>query len=216
MNEKISVDLVNSIAVDSFGSIACELGEVALDAAFEAGAFRDIPVFGTLSAFYKAGIEIRQQIFIRKIVNFLQELSNTSLEKRQRFIEDIERNPKQKQDFGETLLLLIERADHLQKPKILGCLLKHHILDDISYEDVMRLSFIVDRVYISDLNHLFISKPDIPKNPNIAASLASVGLLKIKGMDGGNFNEPSSGGILYELNEYGEMLLQYGLDTLVI
>lgn len=143
----------------------------------------------------------------------MRELSDTSFEKRQKFVEGIERNPKQKREFGETLVLLIDRADSLQKPSILGRLLKHHILGNISYEDVTRLSFIVDRVYISDLNYLLMFTSGIQSNPNIAASLQSAGLLSFTGMDGGTFDEPFSGGVVYELNEYGKMLLQYGLNS---
>jgi hypothetical protein len=117
--------------------------------------------------------------------------------------------------FGETLLLLIDRADSLEKPSILGRLLKHHILGNISYEDAMRLSFIVDRVYMSDLNYLTSFTSGIQSNPDIAASLQSAGLLNWAGMDGGNLGEPSSGGVIYELNDYGKMLLQYGLDSAV-
>ena len=43
----------------------------------------------------------------------------------------------------------------------------------------------------------------------------SAGLLKWAGMDGGNLGEPFSEGVIYELNEYGKMLLQYGLDSAV-
>lgn len=67
-------------------------------------------------------------------------------------------------------------------------------------------------VNVSDLNYLLKFAPGIQHNPDIAASLQSVGLLTFTGMDGGILDEPSSGGILYELNKYGQMLLKYGLE----
>ncbi len=213
MSEETSIELVNSIATNQLGSVARDLGEVALDAALKEGVFRDIPVLNTIVALYQAGVEIRQQIFIKKVLNFLLELSNTPFEKRQKFVEEIEKNPKQKREFGETLILLLDRADSLQKPSILGRLLKHHILGNISYEDVTRLSFIIDRVYITDLNYLLNFMDGIQDNPNIAASLQSVGLLSFTGMDGGTFDDPFSGGVVYKLNDYGKTLLQYGLDS---
>ncbi len=161
MNEETSIELVNSIATDKLGSVGRDIGEVALDAALKEGVFRDIPVFNTIVTLYQAGIEIRQQLFIKKVVNFLRELSDTPFEKRQRFVEEIEKNPGKKREFGETLVLLLDRADSIQKPSILGRLLKHHVLGSITYEDVTRLSFIVDRVYISDLNYLLRFMPGI-------------------------------------------------------
>lgn len=213
MNEETSIELVNSIASDKLGSVGRDLAEVAFDAVLKEGVFRDIPIFNTVVASYQAGVEIRQQLFLKKVIKFLQELSNTTFEKRQKFVAEIEQDPRKKREFGETLILLIERADSLQKPSILGRLLKYLILGNISYEDATRLSFIVDRVYITDLNYLRSFTPGSQNNPNIAASLQSAGLLNFAGIDGGTFDEPSSGGVVYELNEYGKMLLKYGLDS---
>ena len=215
MEKETSIELVNSIAVENLNAAGRDLAEVAVDSVLKEGILRDIPVFNTLAALYRTGVEIRQQLFIKKVVNFLKELSNTSFEKRQKFVEDIERDSNRKREFGEILLLLIDRADSLQKPSILGRLIKYHILGYISYEDATRLAFIVDRVYISDLNYLLKFTPGIQANPGIAASLQSVGLLTFAGMDGGILDEPSSGGIVYELNKYGQMLLEYGLEKAV-
>ena len=212
MEKETSIELVNSIAVENLNAAGRDLAEVAVDSVLKEGILRDIPVFNTLAAFYRTGVEIRQQLFIKKVVNFLKELSNTTFEKRQKFVEDIERDSNRKREFGEILVLLIDRADSLQKPSILGRLIKYHILGYISYEDATRLAFIVNIVYISDLNYLLKFTPGIQPNPDIAASLQSVGLLTFTGMDGGTLDAPSSGGIVYELNKYGQMLLKYGLE----
>jgi hypothetical protein len=213
MDDETSIELFNSIATDKLGSVGRDLGEVALDTVLKEGVLRDIPVFNTIVALYQAGVEIHHHLFVRKIINFLRELSSIPLEKRWKFVEETEKNPKKKCELGETLLLLIDRADSLQKPSILGKLLSNHILGNISYEDVTRLSYIVDRVYISDLNYLLKFESGVQRNSNIAASLQSVGLLSFSGIDGGNFDNEDSGGVIYVLNEYGKILLEYGLDT---
>lgn len=215
MNEEISIELVNSIAADELISVGFELSEVVLDAALNEGILRDIPVLGTIVGLSRAGLEIRQQLFINKVANFLQELSDVSFEKRRKFVEEMRRDPKQEREFGETLILLIDRADSLRKPSIIGRLLKHHILGDISCEDMTRLSFIVDRVYLSDLNYLAKFTSGVQNNPNIAASLQSAGLLSFTGISGGTFDDPFSGDVVYELNEYGKMLLKYGFNLFI-
>jgi hypothetical protein len=215
MNQTTSIELVNSIASEHLSSIVRDLAEVGLDIFLNEGVLREIPVVNNVYNLYQAGVAIKQQLFTKKIIKFLEPLSNVSDEERQKFVEEMDQNPKKKRVFGETLLLLIDRADSLEKPLIVGSLWQHHILGNISYEDAMRLSFIVDRVYMSDLNYLTRFSSGIQSNPNIAASLQSAGLLIIAGMDGGNLGEPFSGGVLYELNEYGKMLLQYGLDSAV-
>ncbi|XZN89642.1 MAG: hypothetical protein ACM65M_18525 [Microcoleus sp.] len=215
MNQKTSIELVNSIASEHLSSIVRDLAEVGFDTILKEGVFRDIPCFNTVVSLYQAGVEIRQQLFIMKIINFWKELPNTSLHERQKFVEWMDKHPKQKLTFGENILLLIDRADSMEKPSILGRLLNHCTLGDISYEDMMRLCFIVNSVYMPDLNYLTSFTFGIQSNPNIAESLKSAGLLIFAGMDGGNLSEPGSGGVFYELNDYGRMLLKYGLDSAV-
>jgi hypothetical protein len=216
MNLKTIIELVKSIiASEHLSSIVRELTEVGVDTMVKEGLLRDIPFGNILHSSYQAGVAIQQQLFIQKIIKFWEPVSNVPYEERLKFVEEMDQNPEKKRVWGETLLLLIDRADSLEKPLIVGSLWQHHILGNISYEDAMRLSFIVDRVYMSDLNYLTRFSSGIQSNPNIAASLQSAGLLIIAGMDGGNLGEPSSGGVLYELNEYGKMLLQYGLDSAV-
>ncbi len=216
MSENKGIELINSIASNELSSGMRNLGEVALDTILQEGILRDIPVLNTIVAFYKAGVEIHHQLFLTKIINFLKELSNTPLEKREKFVEEIKRNPTQEREFEKTLLLLIDRADSLQKPSIFGKLLKHHILGNISYEDATRLSYMVDRVYISDLSYLLNFNSGVQRNQIIAASLQSIGLLSFAGIDGGTLGEEtSSGGVSYELNEYASMLLRYGLEDTI-
>jgi hypothetical protein len=216
MNQETRIELFNSIGSEKISSLGRDLFEVGLDQIVNEGVLREIPVVNSLYNLGKATVAISQGLFIKKLIKFLGELSNVSYEKRQSFLEVIDKNPQKKRAFEETLLLLIERADSLEKPSILGRLLKHHILGNISYEDAMRLSDIVNRVYMSDLNYLTRFSSDLKSNPDIAASLQSAGLLKLAlSMDFGYLGQPSPAGIIYELNDYGKMLLQYGLDSAV-
>ena len=215
MNKKNSIGLLDSITSEGIISLGSDLLELALDNNLNEGVLREIPVVRNLYNLGRATVGIYHRLSIKKMINFLGELSNVSSKKRQSFVEDINKDPQKKRVCEETLLLLIDRADSLEKPSILGRILKHHILDNISYEDAMRLSFIVDRVYMSDLDYLTRFSSGIQRKPDIDASLQSAGLLKWAGMDGGNLGEPFSGGVIYELNDYGKMLLQYGLDSAV-
>ena len=200
---------------EHLGSTVRDFAEMVLDTLVKEGVLRDIPFFNTFYNLGKTHGTIKQQQFIKKIKNLLEELSNPSYEERRKVVEWMNQNPEQKAVFGETLLLLIDREDGVEKLLIIVRLLDHCSLGNISYENLRRLVFIVKRVYMPDLNYLTRFSDGIQSNPNIAASLQSAGLLNLDGMDGGNLDEPSSGGVVYELNEYGKMLLQYGLDSAV-
>jgi len=215
MNKKIMEFVNYFMDTEHLGSTLRDFAEMVLDPLVNEGVLRDLPFFNTFYNLHKTYGTIKQQQFTNTIKNFLKELSNLSYEERREFVEWMNRNPKQKAVVGETLLLLVDREDSVEKSLIIARLLEHCSLGNISYENLMRLVFIVKRVYLSDLNYLTSFTWGIQSNPDIAASLQSAGLLNWDGIDCGNLGEPSSGGVFYELNDYGDMLLRYGLDSAV-
>lgn len=216
MNTKKFMEIVNLLDSEHLGSTLRDFAEVVLDSIVEEGVLRDLPIVTTLDNLRKIYGATTQKLITNKIKKFWEELSNLSSEERREFVEWMNQNPKQKAVVGETLLLLIDRENSVEKPLIIARLLEHCSLGNISDENLRELVRRVNRVYnMSDLNYLTSFTSGIQSHPHIAASLESAGLLNWAGMDGGNLGEPSSGGALYELNDYGKMLLQYGLDSAV-
>ena len=201
---------------EHLGSTLRDFAEMVLDPLVNEGVLRDLPFFNTFYNFHKTYGTIKQQQFTNTIKNFWEELSNLSSEERREFVEWMNQNPKQKAVVGETLLLLIDREDSVEKPLIIARLLEHCSLGNISDENLRELVRKVNRVYnMSDLNYLTSFTSGIQSNPDIAESLKNAGLLNWAGIDFGYVGQPSSAGNMYELNEYGKMLLKYGLDSAV-
>ena len=216
MNTKKFMEIVNLLDSQNLRSIQRDFAELVLDSIVKEGVLRDIPVVNTLDSLRKIPGAIKQQLITNKIKKFWEELSNLSSEERREFVEWMNQNPKQKAVVGETVLLLIDSENNVKKPLIIARLLEHCSLGNISDENIRELVRRVNRVYnMSDLNYLTSFTYGIQSNPHIAASLQSAGLLNWAGMDGGYLGEPSSGGVFYELNDYGRMLLDYGLDSAV-
>ena len=187
MNKKI-MEFVNYFkGSEHLGSILRDFAEMVLDPLVNEGVLRTLPFFDTGYSLYKIGGTIKQQQLTNTIKTLLEKLSSLSNEERRELVEWMNQNPKQKAVVGETLLLLIDREDHLKKSLIIARLLEHCSLGNISYENLMRLVFIVKRVYLSDLNYLTSFTFGIQSNPNIAASLQTAGLLNWAGMDCGNW-----------------------------
>jgi hypothetical protein len=216
MNTKKFMEIVNLLDSEHLGSILRDFAEVVLDSLVKEGLLRDIPVVSTLDNLRKTYGAITQQLITNKIKKFWEELSNLSSEERREFVEWMNQNPKQKAVVGETLLLLIDCEDSVEKPLIIARLLEHCSLGNISDENLRELVRKVNRVYnMSDLNYLTSFTSGIQSNPDIAESLKNAGLLNWAGIDFGYVGQPSSAGNMYELNEYGKMLLKYGLDSAV-
>lgn len=211
MTEKPGTSLWKSITGDKLTDVFAMTSDVALDAA-TSGALDGVPVVGLLTSMARAGRGVRDQLYLRKVILFLHSLKTTSQEKRDAFIASLS-NQKELERFGDTITLILEQNDDLRKPGIIGRVIASHIEGHIEYAKAMRLAAIVNRAYAADLDYLKSFEPGVQvHSPDIAASLFSAGLLANAGMDGGTFDQDGSGGALYEMNEYGRLLVRYGLD----
>ena len=201
------VSLVNSVASENLQDALTDVGEKGVGILLDSDVLRDIPVFGTLTRLYRATREIQHQIYLRKVLRFLHELSSVPSYKRQEFIRNLGDEILQ-QEFGETILLLLERADNMQKPVMIGKIMAACIEGRILYEEALRLCYIVDRSYVQDLNWLRSFKPGLQdQHDPIAQALNATGVLTINGIDGGGAT--AGGGVGYELTRYGQLLLQH-------
>jgi len=206
--------LVQSIASDSLGDLLGDLGEIAIDSALNEGVLRDIPIIGSITGLFRAGRDIRNELFLKKIAIFLSQISEASYSERQQFASRFA-NDTDSRRFGESVLLLLERAESMEKPGIIGRIMCAAIREQIDLTKAMRLASIVDRCYLQDLEHLprFESGPQLAEFKIVVEALQSVGLLSTAGFDGGNMDEdPIRSGTVYVLNEYGELLIKYGLQ----
>ncbi len=168
------------------------------------------PLVGSLINGYRAFIEVKSSLELSKIEKFLQGVTQADYSKRKQFTEDLRASGKL-DSFGENILLLMSRLDDMSKPGIVGRVLAAHIDGHIDYDKAMRLAAIIDRCYASDLTYLKSFTPGVQREgTDIAAMLFSVGLLRSAGFDGGLVGDDLSGGTLYDLNEYGKILLEYG------
>ncbi|MDO9712481.1 hypothetical protein [Paracraurococcus lichenis] len=209
MIEKPGTSLWKSITGDKLTDLFGMATDVALNAA-TSGALDGVPVVGLLTAMARTGRSARDQLYLRKVIEFLHNLNTTSQEKRDAFIASLA-DQDELERFGDAIILILEQNDDLRKPGIIGRVVAAHIDGHIEYAKAMRLVNIVNRAYACDLPYLKTFKSGVQAHsPDIAASLFSAGLLANAGMDGGTFDQ--DGGLLYEMNEYGRLLVQYGLN----
>ncbi|HEY2345723.1 MAG TPA: hypothetical protein VGH80_07555 [Xanthomonadaceae bacterium] len=202
--------LVSSIASDSTADVLALIADTSLDAAIESGALHGIPVIGMATGLIKAGRDIREAFLVKKLARFLRPTCALSDGERKKFVAQFE-NAATKEEFGAALLILIDRSEDIEKPAILGRLLVANVRGAFGRNELMRMSKMVDRSFFEDLVFLktFITGLQ-PGNEIIAQSLTAIGFLYQAGFDGGDATE-GSGGIWYEISQYGQWLAKYGL-----
>lgn len=91
------------------------------------------------------------------------------------------------------------------------------ILGHIEESTAFRICSMIDRCYVQDLELLKnFSDGTQGDNTPIAETLLSVGFLSNGGIDGGSWGEEvdeDSGGVIYNMNEYGKMFVNYALSN---
>jgi hypothetical protein len=185
--------------------IASGLG-VATDTVIELAGL--IPILGKALELASAIRSTADALFLRKVARFLVEFSELSAEDRASFAngfvtdEELDR-------FGESILLLLDNADEVEKPSIIGRLFCAAAQGHITIEQASRLSTIVNRGYLSDLRQLNdFREESAGRDADISISLRSIGLLNVTSED--FFSVENS---KYRLSKYGRLLLEFGFQS---
>ena len=207
--QKLPEQIVDSIISPELGSIASELSEVGLDQLLDEGFIKDLPVVGLIVKIFKAGLDIRDRIFVAKVAKFLFKLAETPEKHRSSFEEKVRNDPNLKKKVGQTLVLLLERLDDLEKPDMVGICFRYYLSSKISFIQFRRLSSAIDLAFIDDLKELVDFKVERSGFIDVKESLARTGLVRFHGSDVmGRGKE-----IVYVISPLGQLFLSIMTDN---
>jgi hypothetical protein len=126
--------------------LAPDYGEMGLDLLSSSELLKEVPVVKTAIALFKTGVAIREWHFVQKILAFLRELHSDAPESEQAraFREQIDHDPSLRQKVTEHLLVVIDRLLDTEKTKILARLFRAHANDDLTWDQFIDLSIVLD------------------------------------------------------------------------
>ena len=111
-------------------------------------------------------------------------------------------------------IALKQIAEDMAKPKLIAKIINAYIVGHINEATTFRIYSMIDRCYVQDLELLKNFRNGTQgKNTPVAETLLSVGFLSNGGLDGGTFDDEDSGGVIYNINEYGKLFVQYALNN---
>ena len=90
----------------------------------------------------------------RKVCTFLFQIKDESSERRNAFVRSLQSDQGKRRKAGETMLLLIEQSDRMEKLEIIGKLCRAAIQEYIAPAHALRVSFMVNNSYLDDLHEL--------------------------------------------------------------
>jgi hypothetical protein len=171
----LSKSLESSLKKDNLNNLITGIGEVGLDSIMENGVLRDIPVISTLLSSIKTVGNVRDALFTKKLISFLTELADISIEKRRKMIESIDESEAYQLNVGEKLIYIIERSEDHFTSKIIAIFFGAFINEVITYDQFLRISRIIDNMYLGD----FLSFSNESSSINLDQALSNAGLVEM-------------------------------------
>lgn len=196
IDQSISSDLVD-------GSI--DIAEVGLEQLLGEGFLGALPGIGTFVKLLKGAQNIHDRIFVAKVAKFMFSLPALKEQEINKFVDKIHNDNKFKIKTGETLLLILDRIDDLEKPLYISKIFYYFITGTISFSDFKRLSFAVDQSYIDDLKFLCFGAENHPNEE----SVGYLNNLIRSGLAENDYGPLTMGGTTkpnIKISRYGEML----------
>jgi hypothetical protein len=121
MAEKdLGLSLFDTLKNSDLTEIAADFGELMLDEGLSNDLVKDIPILSTLRNLYNVTTSISNYLFTKKVLKFLKGLADIPLKEREKLIERMATDEKDAHQVGETLILLLDRMNDMQKPDMLA------------------------------------------------------------------------------------------------
>ncbi|WP_337909765.1 hypothetical protein [Vibrio cholerae] len=211
---KLSKSLEDSLKKDDLSNLAIDLGEVGIDAILEGGVLRDIPILSSIVSGMNVIGSVRDALFTKKLISFLSELSDVSVEQRRSMIESIDNSNEYKIKVGEKLIYIIEKAEDHYTSKIIAIFFCEFLVGKITYNQFLKISRIIDSMFIGDFLE-FASESSGPidfdsDNTFINTGLVDVYFEPVVVKDGDKYDEydkyVASGGASLYVTRIGELV----------
>ncbi|MCZ4374346.1 MULTISPECIES: hypothetical protein [Vibrio] len=211
---KLSKSLEDSLKKDDLSNLAIDLGEVGIDAILEGGVLRDIPILSSIVGGINVIGSVRDALFTKKLISFLSELSDVSVEQRRSMIESIDNSNDYKIKVGEKLIYIIEKAEDHYTSKIIAIFFSEFLVGEITYNQFLKISRIIDSMFIGDFLE-FASESSEPidfdsDNTFINTGLVDVYFEPVVVKDGDNYDDydkyVTSGGASLYVTHIGELV----------
>jgi hypothetical protein len=212
MENNLGLAFQDTLFDDSIKDLTVEYLELGIDTLTDNELIKTIPIIKTLNGLYGFSRSIREYYLTKKILRFLFQIKDIPKDEINNMLKKLENNESYNKDFGENLVLLLDRFENINKSDLLGQSFKMFLKEKLSFEDFLRASHIIDKSFFYDLLKLKKIKDGFEIDIISKENLFSLGLLSLKpheiaaGMTGSEFmvklNE-----VDYMINDAGKLIL---------
>jgi len=156
----ISNALEDTLKDADLQNVTADLAEAFTDTMFTEGVLKDIPVLGTVLGLVKTTMNLRDRLFVKKLIHFLSCLNSIDPHSRHKMIAEIDASQSFKMKVGEKLLYIIDKCEDHHTASYIGRLFSAFLKGDIVYAEFLRGAAVIDNIFSLDLEQFLNSSLD--------------------------------------------------------
>ena len=147
--DHLELQLIDALQESELSGLAGDYAELGLDALLDDGLLKDLPVLGTLQKLYNVAANVRNRLFMKKLLQFLVNLADVPKEQRQKQISKLAVDVEERQRVGENLMLLLDNMNNMSKPAMMARALRAYLLEEINATLLRRLWHAIDVIDVA-------------------------------------------------------------------
>lgn len=134
-DKALEKSFLETIANSDLQDVGKTTAEVVIDSVLKEGLLRDIPLLSLVIGLAKAGVSVKEHMFIEKVLRFLSPLRKYTNEERRNYLASLDEN--ELRNASQYMLLYLDRLDSLEKPPMLARVFEAFMLQQIRYKTIM-------------------------------------------------------------------------------
>ena len=142
-----------------------DLSQFELRALLGDDVLKEVPFIKGVVALFKIPLAIRDQLFLRKVAGFFAACPRFTDTEKEAFVREHLNDPQKSNKLGESLVLILDRLDDLEKPQMLAKMFAAFVQGKIGFDIFRRLAKAIDAGSIEDLRE-FAKIKAIPEGPS--------------------------------------------------
>lgn len=143
--------------------VATDLSQFGLVELLGQTALKELPVIKGVLACFTVPLAVRDQLFLRKVARFLTAVPEFTQRDKENFIAEHLADTGKATRLGETLVLVTDRLDDMEKPQLVARVFAAFVRGKITFDVFRRLASAIDLGSIDDLKE-FAKPPAPPKH----------------------------------------------------
>nr|WP_319570391.1 hypothetical protein [uncultured Draconibacterium sp.] len=178
MKKDINIEnsLIETLSGNSLEMIG-EITELTIDQFIDNDFLKEIPFFSVFYKSFKTVQGIRESLFAMKVYKFLKEFEQIKKTDKDLFIDKISEDKKERIKVGQTLIMILDKIDELDKTQIIANIFVGYLKSELTKSELTQFCSIIEKAFIDDI--ISFSKMtgynDLPKD--VQVNLSALGLM---------------------------------------